>query len=101
MRVLLSGQPFPVDKKLLPWEHRGQWGCQWVGLPATTPSVAAYKLRFTADRAATVRVHVTADERYELYLDGEKIGRGSERGDANNWYFETYDLELTAGEHII
>ncbi len=44
--------------------------------------------KFTFDRTQTIRVHVTADERYELFLDGKRIGRGSERGDRNNWFYE-------------
>jgi hypothetical protein len=48
-----------------------------------------------------VRIHVTADERYELFLDGRFVGRGSERGDRENWFFETYELNLTPGEHAL
>ncbi len=103
MRVLLDAEPFPVDRKLLPWENRGHWPCSWISLnpELAPPFVAAYRLKFRADDRAIVRVHVTADERYELYLDGQRIGRGSERGDENFWYFETYDLDLKEGEHIL
>jgi hypothetical protein len=52
-------------------------------------------------RDDVIRVHVSADERYELYLNGHRIGRGPERGDRANWYFETYDLPLTAGSHSV
>jgi hypothetical protein len=41
------------------------------------------------------------DERYELVLDGERVAMGSERGDANNWFYETFDFELQAGEHTL
>jgi hypothetical protein len=87
----------------LPWEHRGHWPCQWIHceLAGQPPHVSAYRLRFSADGQSTVRVHVTADERYELFLDGIRIGRGSERGDAGSWYFETYDLELAEGAHVL
>jgi hypothetical protein len=46
-------------------------------------------------------MHVTADERYELYLDNVYIGRGSERGDERHWFYETYDLPLAAGAHTL
>ena len=103
MRVQLQSQPFPVDPKTLPWEHRGHWPCKWVHSPKSgaTPHVTAYRLQFQVVEAATVRVHVTADERYELFLDGIRIGRGSERGDANIWFFESYDLDLSPGDHTI
>lgn len=61
--------------------------------------MTAYRCRFALDAPLTLRLHVTADERYELFLDGMRIGRGSERGDAGNWFFETYDLPLSAGVH--
>jgi len=69
----------------------GRWPCQWIGCPdaGEPPFVTAYRKHFTLDEAATIRAHVSADERYELYLDGQRIGRGSERGDNYNWYYET------------
>ena len=53
--------------------------------PASHPFVAAYRLKFQIDEPAMVRLHVTADERYELFVDGQRIGRGSERGDTEHW----------------
>ena len=100
MRVLIDADPFPFNPSDLPWSKRGQWPCHWVRVPGG-PSVAAYRINFTAEESATVRVHVTADERYELYLDGAYVGRGSERGDAEHWYFETYDLPIEAGDHAL
>lgn len=99
MRVLINEDPFPLDANDLPWSGRGQWPCHWVSLATLPPFVGAFRLRFSAERAETVRVHVTADERYELWFDGTYVGRGSERGDLEHWFFETYDLELTAGDH--
>ena len=101
MRILLDSQPFPIHKKSLPGENRGVWPCSWVGCPTEglPPIVSGYRLPFEVKSAETVRVHVAADERYELFLDGVRIGRGSERGDVNNWFFETYDLDLAPGSH--
>jgi hypothetical protein len=103
MRVLIDADPFPFNPADLPWGGRGQWPCHWVRLPhgAETPFVQAFRVHFEAPEDATVRIHVTADERYELYLDGEYVGRGSERGDLNHWFFETYDLSVTKGEHTL
>jgi len=103
MRILLDKEPFPVNPSDLPWNGRGQWPCNWVTVPSRpeTPYVSVYRLAFTAEKQTVVRVHVTADERYILRLDGEEIGRGSDRGDAENWFFETYELELSEGEHLL
>lgn len=66
-----------------------------------TPTVVAYRLSFQTRARRSLRIHVTADERYEFFLNGEAIGSGPERGDPENWFFETYELDLPAGEHML
>jgi hypothetical protein len=101
MRVLIKDDPYRGCNPDAKNAQRGQWPCKWVAYAdaAAPPFVTAYRLHFEAPQEATVRVHVSADERYELFLDGERIARGSERGDADNWFFETYDIPLSAGAH--
>lgn len=103
MRVLLDTPPYHDQCEKVGWMQRGVWPCEWVYLDGAdqAPFVSAYRRRFELTKAATIRAHVSADERYELFLDGERIGRGPERGDARNWFFETYDLDLAAGVHTI
>jgi len=103
LRTIIDYDPFLHLNHDAPWRERGLWPCCWIGCPGTAgpPFVAAYRLRFTVDRRATVRVHVAADERYELFLDGQRIGRGSEQGAPDCWFFESYDLPLDAGEHVL
>jgi alpha-L-rhamnosidase len=82
--------------------QEGLWPAYWIADPqAHGPAVIAFRKRFTLAQPAKVRFHISADERYEWYLDGERMGRGPERGDAENWFYETYDLELKPGEHVI
>jgi hypothetical protein len=100
MRVLISQDPYRDADLARPWTERGIWPCKWIGCTEAGP-VVAYRKRFTLDAATTVRLHVTADERYELFLDGRRVGRGSERGDRANWFYETYDLALAAGAHVL
>jgi len=79
------------------------WPAKWVSCAEAgeTPRVVAFRRRFTVAQATTVRIHVSADERYELFVNGARIGRGPERGDEWNWFFETYDLDLAEGLHVI
>ncbi|MEX0652630.1 MAG: alpha-L-rhamnosidase C-terminal domain-containing protein [Phycisphaeraceae bacterium] len=79
------------------------WPANWLQPPAVEqpPMVWACRLRFALNQPVKVRIHVTADERYELFLDGERIGRGPERGAPQWWYYETYELELSATEHTL
>ncbi len=103
MRKLISVDPLvaPFDQE---YHFDGSpWPAKWVGPPTHggDPVVLAFRRNFTADAATSALLHVTADQRYELYLDGVRIGQGSERGDWNNWFYETYDVPLTAGPHVL
>jgi hypothetical protein len=63
------------------------------------PQALAFHLPVELKTSATVTVHVSADERYEFAVDGERLGRGPERGDLAHWRFESYRLELPEGRH--
>jgi hypothetical protein len=107
MRVLLTEDPYlnrEVAGKKFPWDPGDAWPCKWVSLPSPAPAapfVSAYRCRFSVAARRAVRVHVSADERYRLFLDGSPVGRGSERGDRNNWFYETYEWTLEPGEHVL
>lgn len=103
MRVIITSDPYIDLDRGRGWSQRGVWPCKWVSCKDAGPApfVSAYRRRFSIDEEAVVRAHVSADERYELFVDGVRIGRGSERGDANNWFYETYDIALSEGEHVI
>ena len=101
-RVHISGDPYPVNRDV-DYMGRGEWLCKWIACrdAPEPPFVSAYRLQVSLDADTTVRIHVTADERYQLYLDGERIGCGSERGDPRNWFYESYDLALGKGAHTL
>ncbi len=103
MRTLIEQDPFLHFNQRKPWREQGLWGCFWIRCPQAgdPPFVTAYRLRFTVEREQSIRIHVSADERYELYLDGERTGQGSERGAPHHWFYETYDLNLAAGDHVL
>ncbi len=71
------------------------------GLGSDDVAVVRFSNTFTLDEARTVRLHVSADERYELCIDGQWVSMGPDRCDANHWSFASYDVELEAGEHRI
>lgn len=69
--------------------------------PRPLPDVTAYRLQCDLPQDAIIRVHVSADERYLFYVDRQVIGRGPERGSDRAWFYESYDLTLTAGPHTL
>lgn len=74
----------------------------WIDCPGRTtsePSVALFRLRFNIEEQTTLTIHVSADNRYILFLDGKQLGREPERGDLLHWPYESYELQLAPGEH--
>ncbi len=106
-RVLADKEPFMDKSKFEPgwaWGRWGDWPVWWIDHPERTqsaPSVALFRLKFKLEKPGPLRIHVSADNRYRLYVDGSRIGEGPERGDAQHWFFESYEGRLPAGEHSI
>ncbi|MFA6134205.1 MAG: alpha-L-rhamnosidase [Phycisphaerae bacterium] len=109
-RVLIDKPPFNAFSTL--WDY-GSWRARWIGVPsgegpgsvssgvAPASAVLAFRREVVLDQPATCRIHVSADQRYRLFLDGQRIGQGPERGCFENWFYETYDLDLEAGRHVL
>jgi hypothetical protein len=104
-RVLIDRPPtFPprADARAI-WDAGGDWPCRWIAPAGPLPEafIFAARRRFTLTEPLATRIHVTADERYELFVDGEPAGRGPEIGERTHWFYDSYDLRLEPGEHVI
>ncbi|HZX01919.1 alpha-L-rhamnosidase C-terminal domain-containing protein [Kribbella sp.] len=99
--------PIPEVQQLQLDEGPTEWAARWIhaetgadpSARAGRPAVVGFRLRVESAEAAEVVVHVSADERYELWVDGELVGRGPSRGDVAHWAYESYRLQLPAGGH--
>ncbi len=98
-RVVLKEDPFSSNRGDSPW-GRGRLDAKWISHPEgkKRPFFCVYYLAIP--EATKARIHVTADERYMLVLDGEILARGSERGDHEHWFYESYDLDLQKGQQL-
>jgi alpha-L-rhamnosidase len=65
------------------------------------PYVLGFRLKLDQPEDAHIRLYVTADERYELYLDGKLISRGPERCSPEAWYYTTLEVDVCAGRHLL
>lgn len=104
MRVLLKDNPLaPSNAAPEDFEAAVHSRPAWITPRRMTlpPEVTAYRVRFHLPQTALIRIHVSADERYQLYVDGQLEGRGPERGSDRAWFYETYNLDLSAGEHTL
>lgn len=95
------------------------WHAQWLTAPGTGPMnqwIAAgesslkeygvYKFRKTVELAsipASFIVHVSGDNRYKLYVNGQLVSIGPARGDLYFWNFETINIAkyLKQGKNTI
>ena len=64
------------------------------------PVLLRFRKQFEAT-ASPVRIHVSADERFELFVDGHRIARGPDRSDVEHWSYSTYEIGLAPGSHLI
>jgi alpha-L-rhamnosidase len=75
---------------------RQHWSAQWISHP-TAPLREPITLHFkkTLELKAVPAhflVHVSADNRFVLYLNGQRVGDGPARGDLAHWRYEDFDL---------
>lgn len=76
---------------------------RWM-IPAQVPDgtyIAVYRCVFTADLAQTLAFRYSADNRAQLFLDGERISDGPERGAAQYWYYQNVSLPVGPGKHVL
>jgi alpha-L-rhamnosidase len=101
-RVLIDHAPFLNLDAKRGWIDQGIWPASWITHPSLPVAPCGMefrlKLKNPGSQSLNLRLHATGDERYELSIDDELIGWGSERGMIDHWYFDSYDLSLDAGE---
>jgi hypothetical protein len=83
------------------------WDAYWVQVPAEPAhdyGVYQFRKAFTLSaKPASFIVHVSADNRYKLYVNGEFVSLGPARGDIFHWNYETVDIamHLKQGKNVI
>jgi len=86
--------------------HR-EWKAGWITHPTAPlrePLVLHFRRTLNLPMVpAGYQVRVSADNRFILYVNGERVGDGPARGDLGHWRYERYDLAplLHTGENFI
>jgi len=99
----VKGQDIKINPALLskPWPSR------WISCPDVPQKdygVFHFRKSFSINAAPeSFVIHVSADNRYRFFVNGQPVLLGPARGDLYNWYFETIDIApyLKEGENII
>ncbi len=87
--------------------QRLEWHANWIAHPTAPlrePGVFHFrKLVDIVARPAHFIVHVSADNRFVLFVNGKRVGEGPARGDLSHWRYETFDLApfLISGRNAI
>ncbi|HTE33194.1 MAG TPA: alpha-L-rhamnosidase N-terminal domain-containing protein [Chryseolinea sp.] len=107
----LVGQTISAELLQKPWK------AQWITGPGmlngwnvgSDPALKEYgifKFRKTielSDKPTSFVIHVSADNRYKLFVNGKHVSQGPARGDLYFWNFETVDIAsyLNAGSNTV
>lgn len=93
----------PINPRLL----ENQWDASWVACPEVSrKDYGVFHFRKTISLESqpdNFVIHVSADNRYKLYVNGVQTGEGPARGDLLHWRFESYDIAslLSEGENVL
>ena len=76
------------------------WPGNWVWTQDSGDSfeVVQFSCLFPVNDVLPVKFHISADNRYKLYIDGKFIGLGPQRGTLDRYFFDTYDLSSLSVE---
>lgn len=86
---------------------RKEWNADWIAAPNDPGNhYGVYYFRKTISlpaKPASFIIHISADNRYKLYVNGTLVSLGPTRGDYYFWNYETVDLAswLVAGKNTV
>lgn len=93
--LLLWNEPLPEIRARFCWSEAP---------PGPRLTVHLFRREFDlAEKPASRRIVVSADSRYVLWLNGERIGRGPLKGTLQHYHAETYELAplLRVGRNVL
>ncbi len=83
------------------------WTASWIRHPdGPQREFGVYHFRKTFTLAAVPQhfvIRASADNRYELFVNGQRVATGPARGDLDHWRYETLDIapQLQAGRNVL
>jgi hypothetical protein len=84
-----------------------RWPAQWIAAPGVFgQSYGVYHFRRAIELTSKPDhfvIHVSGDNRYQLYVNGALVSWGPARSDLTHWYYETVDIapQLTTGKNVL
>ena len=84
-----------------------QWKAAWIQVPGEQSNeygVYLFRKKLDiADKPTSFHIHVSADNRYKLFVNEKMVSLGPARGDITHWNYETIDIApfLLQGRNVI
>ncbi|HEY2466406.1 MAG TPA: alpha-L-rhamnosidase C-terminal domain-containing protein [Terracidiphilus sp.] len=107
LAVILAPLPLFAQSTLQADAPHHEWKASWITHP-TAPLREPLVLHFRRNLElpsvpTTYLVRVSADNRFILYVNGERVGDGPARGDLAHWRYERFDIAafLKPGHNLI
>ncbi|HUG11026.1 MAG TPA: family 78 glycoside hydrolase catalytic domain [Opitutaceae bacterium] len=106
LAVFSAASPIPSARPAERW-LREQWTAHWITAPdAPANDYGVYLFRkelSVAEKPGRFIVHVAADARYRLFVNGESVAYGPQRSDEWIWRYDSIDLApwLRDGTNVI
>lgn len=88
-------------------QERATWAAAWITHPSIALSefaVVHFRRSFSlTSKPSSFIIHVSADNRYRLFVNGKEVCEGPQRSDLWHWRYATVDIApyLQVGENII
>jgi hypothetical protein len=104
--ISLYGQKSIAYKAAEHWQ-KNQWKANWITQAFGSKydyGVHRFRKVFEVNAVPnTFVINVSADPRYELFVNGARVCRGPARGSLYSWYYETIDIApfLKEGKNLI
>jgi hypothetical protein len=92
-----------INPRLLTHHWPAHWICHPEG-PASEFGVYHFRRDFElGEKPGKFIIHVSADNRYRLFVNGQPVSQGPSRGDILRWRFETVDIapQLKQGKNTL
>ncbi len=96
-----------LDSKINPYLLNNQWTAKWITCPnISLKDYAVLDFRKTfqlSKKPERFIIHVSGDNRYKLFVNGNEVCNGPARGDLAHWRYETIDIadKLVAGKNVL
>ncbi|MCF3111313.1 alpha-L-rhamnosidase N-terminal domain-containing protein [Niabella sp. CC-SYL272] len=104
----LQGQNSAAYKASEQWQQH-QWDAHWITVPQEAGSkydygIHRFRKTFSIHTVPEIFViNLSADPRYEFFVNGTRVCRGPARGSLYNWHYETVNIApfLKKGSNLI